>query len=271
MPARLNISFRLPKSGCPLKQSVPFQHLRRRATRFLPIASSQSGVAGLPKRPDTCKAWRRQVNPMTGNTSDTLPRTRRAPKGEKRREELLDAALQLFSLEGYTGASIARIADIVGISVAGVLHHFPNKVALLMGVLARRDEVNHKVISSLHSEPTLQGFVSGLRQINRSNATAPGVIRAFSMLNAESLVDSHPGWEWFQSRYVTIHGRMRARLDHLVVTGEVRRDVDLDAIVHQILAMMDGLQLQWLRFPETVDLVQRFDSYMAQVERDIRA
>ena len=271
MPARLNISFRLPKSGCPLKQSVPFQHLRRLATRFLPIASSQSGVAGLPKRPDTCKAWRRQVNPMTGNTSDTLPRTRRAPKGEKRREELLDAALQLFSLEGYTGASIARIADIVGISVAGVLHHFPNKVALLMGVLARRDEVNHKVISSLHSEPTLQGFVSGLRQINRSNATAPGVIRAFSMLNAESLVDSHPGWEWFQSRYVTIHGRMRARLDHLVVTGEVRGDVDLDAIVHQILAMMDGLQLQWLRFPETVDLVQRFDSYMVQVERDIRA
>ena len=35
--------------------------------------------------------------------------------------------------------------------------------------------------------------------------------------------------------------------------------------------MMDGLQLQWLRFPETVDLVQRFDSYMAQVEREIRA
>jgi AcrR family transcriptional regulator len=209
-------------------------------------------------------------NPMTGQTSDPLPRTRRAPKGEKRREELLDAALQLFSLEGYTGASIARIADIVGISVAGVLHHFPNKVALLMGVLARRDEVNHKVVNGLQREPTLEGFVNGLRQINRSNATAPGVIRAFSMLNAESLVDSHPGWEWFQSRYVTIHGRMRARLDHLVVVGEVRGDVDLDAIIHQILAMMDGLQLQWLRFPEKVDLVQRFDSYMAQVERDIR-
>lgn len=208
---------------------------------------------------------------MTDSTPDTAPRTRRAPKGEKRREELLDAALQLFSLEGYSGASIARIADRVGISVAGVLHHFPNKVALLMGVLARRDEVNQKISDALQSELTLSSFLGGLQQINRSNATAPGVIRAFSMLNAESLVDSHPGWEWFQSRYTAIHGRMRTRLDHLVAIGEVRGDVDLDALIHQLLAMMDGLQLQWLRFPEAVDLVERFDSYIAQVERDIRA
>lgn len=206
---------------------------------------------------------------MTDPTS--APRTRRAPKGEKRREELLDAALQLFSLEGYSGASIARIAEMVGISVAGVLHHFPNKVALLMGVLMRRDQVNQRISDEVQVELTLSSFLGGLRQINRSNATAPGVIRAFSILNAESLVETHPAWEWFQSRYVAIHQRMRARLDHLVLAGEVRGDVDLDALVHQILAMMDGLQLQWLRFPETVDLVQRFDAYMAQVERDIRA
>lgn len=208
---------------------------------------------------------------MPGNTPNSAPRTRRAPKGEKRREELLDAALGLYSLEGYAGASIARIADLVGISVAGVLHHFPNKVALLMAVLTRRDEVNQKVVDEVQSEPTLDGFIEGLQKINRSNATAPGVIRAFSILNAESLVESHPAWEWFQSRYQVIHQRMRARLDHLVAAGEVRADVDLDGIVYQVLAMMDGLQLQWLRFPDKVDLVKNFESYMAQVRRDIQA
>lgn len=208
---------------------------------------------------------------MPGNTPNSAPRTRRAPKGEKRREELLDAALGLYSLEGYAGASIARIADLVGISVAGVLHHFPNKVALLMAVLTRRDEVNQKVVDEVQSEPTLDGFIEGLQKINRSNATAPGVIRAFSILNAESLVESHPAWEWFQSRYQVIHQRMRARLDHLVAAGEVRADVDLDGIVYQVLAMMDGLQLQWLRFPDKVDLVKNFESYMDQVRRDIQA
>ena len=208
---------------------------------------------------------------MSDNSTPSVPRTRRAPKGEKRREELLDAALQLFSLEGYTGASIARIADMVGISVAGVLHHFPSKVALLMGVLARRDEVNQRIADQVRSEPTLRSFLNGLQQMNRSNASAPGVIRAFSILNAESLVESHPGWEWFQSRYMAIHSRMRARLDLLVEAGEVRRDVDLDKTIQQLLAMMDGLQLQWLRFPETVDLVACFDSYVEQVERAISA
>ncbi|KPW67529.1 TetR family transcriptional regulator [Pseudomonas amygdali pv. ciccaronei] len=58
-------------------------------------------------------------------TGTAVTRQRRAPKGEKRRKELLDAALQVFSLEGYTGASVAKVAAIVGISVAGLLHHFP--------------------------------------------------------------------------------------------------------------------------------------------------
>ncbi|MDH0746884.1 TetR/AcrR family transcriptional regulator [Pseudomonas sp. GD03842] len=203
-------------------------------------------------------------------TPQAPARTRRAPKGEKRREELLDAALALYSLEGYTGASIARIAEHVGISVAGVLHHFPNKVALLMAVLTRRDEVNRKVVDEAQSEPTLDGFIDGLQKLNRSNATAPGVIRAFSILNAESLVDSHPAWEWFQNRYQGIYGRMRTRLDFLVSTGEVRADVDLDVIIQQILAMMDGLQFQWLRFPDRVDLVKDFECYMAQVKREIQ-
>ena len=208
---------------------------------------------------------------MPEPTPDTNPRTRRAPKGEKRREELLDAALGMFSIKGYAGASIAGIAEHVGISVAGVLHHFPNKVSLLMAVLTRRDEINQRASDAVQTEPTLDGFIEGLQQINRSNATAPGVIRAFSILNAESLVDSHPAWEWYQSRYQTIHGRMRARLDHLVAAGEVRGDVDLDAIITHVLAMMDGLQLQWLRFPEKVDLISRFESFMALVKREIKA
>ncbi|MDE1169278.1 MAG: TetR/AcrR family transcriptional regulator [Pseudomonas sp.] len=207
---------------------------------------------------------------MSEPTATTAPRQRRAPKGEKRREELLDAALQLFSLEGYTGASMARIGDIVGISVAGVLHHFPNKIALLMAVLDRRDAVSQKIADEVRAEKTLSGLLGSLRAINRSNATAPGVIRAFSILNAESLVEGHPAWAWFQARYHGIHGRMVAQLQELVELGEVRPDVDLSNVVRECLAMMDGLQLQWLRFPEQVDLVGVFDGYVAHLDASIR-
>lgn len=208
----------------------------------------------------------------SGVTNTTLdrPKQRRAPKGEKRREELLDAALQVFSLEGYSGASVAQVAKIVGISVAGLLHHFPSKISLLMGVLERRDEVNRKIADEVRTDNTLTGLLSSLRAINRSNATAPGVVRAFTILNAESLVEGHPAWNWFQERYQIIHARMIDQFTGLVEAGEVRADVDLAGLTQEILAMMDGLQIQWLRFPQKVDLVERFDSYIARVDAAVR-
>jgi AcrR family transcriptional regulator len=204
-------------------------------------------------------------------TLDRPKQRRAAPKGEKRRQELLDAALQVFSLEGYSGASVAQVASIVGISVAGLLHHFPSKVSLLMGVLEHRDEVNLKIASELCADFSLTGVLSRLRAINRSNATAPGVVRAFTILNAESLVEGHPAWEWFQGRYQVIHARLTGQFRDLVEAGEVRADIDLPGLVEEILAMMDGLQIQWLRFPERIDLVERFDTYLARVEAAVRA
>ncbi len=215
-----------------------------------------------------------QTNPPAGTNESVAVakqrQQRRAPKGEKRREELLDAALQVFSLEGYSGASMAQVASIVGISVAGLLHHFPSKILLLMGVLEHRDKVNQKIADEVRAEKNLSGLLGSLRAINRSNATAPGVVRAFTILNTESMVEGHPAWSWFQERYERIHGRLIGQFAELVEMGEVRADVDLPGLVQEILAMMDGLQIQWLRFPETVDLVERFDSYMARVDAAIR-
>jgi AcrR family transcriptional regulator len=208
--------------------------------------------------------------PDTGTETSTVTKHRRAPKGEKRREELLDAALQVFSLEGYTGASMAQVAGIVGISVAGLLHHFPNKVSLLMGVLERRDAISRKIADEVRGDNTLTGLLGSLRAINRSNATAPGVVRAFTILNAESLLANQPAWEWFQNRYQKIHGRLVGQFQELVDAGEVRPQINVSGLVEEILAMMDGLQIQWLRFPERFDLVQRFDDYMARVDAAIR-
>lgn len=206
----------------------------------------------------------------TGNEPPTVTKHRRAPKGEKRREELLDAALQVFSLEGYTGASMAQVAGIVGISVAGLLHHFPSKVSLLMGVLERRDAISQKIADEVRGDNTLTGLLGSLRAINRSNATAPGVVRAFTILNAESLLANQPAWEWFQNRYQMIHGRLVGQFQELVDAGEVLPQINISGLVEEILAMMDGLQIQWLRFPERFDLVKRFDDYMARVDTAIR-
>ena len=44
--------------------------------------------------------------------------------------KVLDAALELFSTQGYRATSLRQIADEAGISVGNIYHHFPDKEAL---------------------------------------------------------------------------------------------------------------------------------------------
>src|SRR4051794_35478696 len=56
-------------------------------------------------------------------------------KGRARREQILYAAQTAFASRGYRGASIAAIAEDVGLSEPGLLHYFPSKATLLLETL----------------------------------------------------------------------------------------------------------------------------------------
>ena len=82
------------------------------------------------------------------------------PKGDAaataaRREAILDAALQIFGASGYNGSSLKQVAEVVGITEAGILHHFKTKSELLLSVLEYRDDMsnewfNDTINNSLH-------------------------------------------------------------------------------------------------------------------------
>jgi AcrR family transcriptional regulator len=56
--------------------------------------------------------------------------------GKSAREEILDAAAELFTTIGYAGTSTRRIADAVGVRQASLYHHFPTKDDILDALLA---------------------------------------------------------------------------------------------------------------------------------------
>ena len=47
------------------------------------------------------------------------------------KEQILDAALDLFSVQGYEATSIAQIADAVGLRKASLYSHFASKQDIL--------------------------------------------------------------------------------------------------------------------------------------------
>lgn len=58
---------------------------------------------------------------------------------QKNREVILDAALEVFSLHGFRGATVDQIAEVAGLSKPNLLYYFPSKEAvhkvLLTGLL----------------------------------------------------------------------------------------------------------------------------------------
>src|SRR5436190_19148498 len=71
----------------------------------------------------------------------TVTHKRRIP-ASARRALLVDAALTEFSLHGYEGASLGRIAADAGVTRTVLYDHFPSKRALFVALLeAKRREL----------------------------------------------------------------------------------------------------------------------------------
>lgn len=68
-------------------------------------------------------------------------------------EGILDRAAALFAQRGFAKTSVQDIADAVGLSKAGLLHHFPSKDALHDAVLAHAAAMGQHVLDGVGDLP----------------------------------------------------------------------------------------------------------------------
>lgn len=180
----------------------------------------------------------------------TNSRTRR----EERRAEIVRAALEVIAERGYRGTSLAAVAERVGLTQQGLLHYFPTKDALLVAVLEERDQWD--------AVPDSRWRVDLLASLVEYNAMRPGIIQTFSALLGESVTEGHPARDYFTERYTRVRGSMAGVLraeygEHLPNGLTPERAAPL------LVAVMDGLQYQWLLDPESVDMPGAFRDFLA--------
>jgi AcrR family transcriptional regulator len=193
-------------------------------------------------------------------------RRRKSRKGETRREEILTAAMRRFAEDGYQSAAIGDIAQDVGLSLPGLLHHFPTKVDLLLAILERRDLESAGIIDHRSDLPTL---LAGLVEVFRRNAEIPEVVRAFAILNAESLTRDHPAKAWFLERATQLRKSIAMTFGRAVADGTVDGNIDGSAMAAELIAVMDGLQMLWLRDPDRFDMVAGLEGYVRRLLADL--
>ncbi|MEV0408480.1 TetR/AcrR family transcriptional regulator [Actinoallomurus sp. NPDC050550] len=182
-------------------------------------------------------------------------------KGRARRREILLAALNAFAEQGFRATSMREIAEMVGLSQAGLLHHFSSKDELLEEVLRLRDEEQETFNERFGRHDGLNA-VRYLIDLVELNARQVELVRLYTVLAGESVGAGHPARPYFLQRYTTIRERVASRLRDARDAGEIRADVDLPAVASVLIAAMDGLQIQWLHDPDAVDMRTAFADFL---------
>jgi len=177
------------------------------------------------------------------------------PETERKRKEILRAAIETFGTKGSANGTLADIAEQVGITHAGVLHHFGSKQNLLLEVLEFRDQddVAHLAGQHIPGGPALFAHLVGTAQ---RNTLRPGIVQVYTVLSAESVTDEHPAKAYFHDRYRVLRGEVDAAFRELCAQEGVTDPATIADASAAILAVMDGLQLQWLLDPTAVDLAR---------------
>lgn len=186
--------------------------------------------------------------------------TGRRLKGEERKAQIIDVVSALIAERGYWGVSIQDVATQCGITDTAVLHYFRNKENLLLTVVQYRDEKDRCALAERLgvSREALYDTIPALAletvcdAMVRRNAEQPEIVRLYALLSAEALQPTHPVHDYFVER--------ERRVITTFASAKSAIDLDPQARGRLILAMMDGVQLRWLRDREHLDLVTEWRS-----------
>lgn len=183
--------------------------------------------------------------------------------GEESRAKAVAVATELFATSGFRGTSVAQVAAKTGLSQSGLLHHFPSKAALLGAVLEERDRQDGDFLSG--SAAPLLGWAAfdALSALVGRNSTRPQLVGLFVRLAAEAIEPSHPAHAWVQEHYESMRNWLTTAVRTGVERGEFAADAPVTSIMRTTIAVIDGLQQQWLLQPGEVSMAAEFEAFVA--------
>jgi len=177
-------------------------------------------------------------------------------KGVAKREEILRTALEVFARQGYRGTSLRELADAVNLSQAGLLHYFDSKEELFAEILRVRDDTDRATYSSAGSA------ADTMIAVMRHNAAVPGLVQLYATISTAATEPSHPAHAFFVARYQLLREAIAESVTARQAAGELDPELDPEKVAAILLAVADGMQVQWLLDPE-LDLAEHVEYFWA--------
>lgn len=186
-------------------------------------------------------------------------------KGVARRRQIIESAIAQFASRGVDGTSLRSLGEAIGVSHATLRHYFASRDELLVevyrahelaGASGREDVARTGAEASAAAPPPdTRGAVELMMESADRNRTIPGLVRLYATLTTDALQEDHPvSEEFIRERFAHVREGMAQRVREAQAAGRIAADVDPMDAAALVAAASDGLQVQWLLAPETIDV-----------------
>jgi TetR/AcrR family acrAB operon transcriptional repressor len=174
------------------------------------------------------------------------------------RQELLEAALTVFSREGFEAARLEDIAQAAGVTRGAIYHHFDSKVGLFMALVEDASALGNMAIARAieeggsFAEIAARILVYTLNLLEEDRRFREVIALSLFMPGAspELEVFSRQRAQGARSLVENISGLFRMGIEQ----GDLRPDLDPLTVARGFLAYQNGLALLWLSDKEAFSI-----------------
>jgi AcrR family transcriptional regulator len=182
------------------------------------------------------------------------------------RDRIVSAAAELFAERGFHATPMTTVAEASGLSQSGLLHHFPTKEGLLAEVLRERDVRDLAQLATARAHPPRGWEVwEDMTTLVRLNSDREPLVRLFTSLSGEAVDRDHPGHDWLAEHHRSAVEALTTALRDAVADGTADAAIPAERLARQAVALMDGLQVQWLTRPGELDMADDFAAFVEAV------
>jgi TetR/AcrR family transcriptional regulator, mexJK operon transcriptional repressor len=188
---------------------------------------------------------------------------------QRKTEDVLIAAEELFLRRGYADTSMQAVADHAGVAKATVYSNFPNKDALFEAVVVRRAECNKVDIDHIDLESgDVHATLVELATSFLLDIYSREQLELFRTVVADARRFPHLGKMMLEGPFLETHGKIREYFERLVRQGELTL-TDPVMAVEYFLAIIKADKHVKLLFNQDVNIAPRMIRAIADGAVDI--
>jgi TetR/AcrR family transcriptional regulator, fatty acid metabolism regulator protein len=171
-----------------------------------------------------------------------------------RKAQILQAANDVFSRKGFHAANVSDVAAEAGISQGTVYHYFDSKEELFMAVFEAWEtgSLNREVQAAMDASKSASERLGYLghavgEYMALAEETFPASVEFWSHIHRDAFI---------REGFRRIFAELRATLAQLIQDGIAQGEfvaIDSNAVAALLIAVYDGLILQWLADSQSVD------------------